>query len=165
MTRATPVSAAKERLARLSAAGLLTRRARWVGRLTARRRGHAPRHWRRGFTLVEILATLVLAAIILPVAMSGISLALNVADESRSQTEAASLAQTKMAEIVACALWNNTSQSGDFSPDRPDYRWSALVHDWMGTRIRQLDVEVVWSRRGRDRHVVLSTLVYTGDSQ
>jgi len=137
MSRATPVSAATQRLAR-------------------------PTARRRGFTLVEILATLVLAAIILPVAMSGISLALNVADESRSRTEAASLAQNKMAEIVALSLWNNSSLSGDFSPDRPEYRWSALVRDWQGTRIRQLDVEVLWNRRGQDRRVVLSTLVYTG---
>ena len=49
---------------------------------------------RRGFTLVEILATLALVAIILPVAMSGISLALRVADESRRQTEATALAQS-----------------------------------------------------------------------
>jgi len=138
MSRATPVSAATQRLAR-------------------------PTARRRGFTLVEILATLVLAAIILPVAMSGISLALNVADESRSRTEAASLAQNKMAEIVALSLWNSSSLSGDFSPDRPEYRWSAQVRDWQGTRIRQLDVEVLWNRRGQDRHVVLSTLVYTGE--
>jgi prepilin-type N-terminal cleavage/methylation domain-containing protein len=129
-----------------------------------RQRGHATRirHGRRAFTLVEILATLVLAAIILPVAMSGISLALSVADESRWQTEGAALAQNKMAEIMACSLWSNSSLSGDFSPDQPEYRWAALVHDWQGTRIRQLDVEVSWNSRGQDRHVVLSTLVYTG---
>jgi hypothetical protein len=107
----------------------------------------------------------VLTAIILPVAMGGISLALGVADESRRKTEAAALAQNKMAEIVALSLWDNSSLGGDFSPDRPEYRWAALVHDWQGTRIRQLDVEVSWNRRGQDRHVVLSTLVYTGETQ
>jgi len=128
-------------------------------------RGHPRARRRRAFTLIEILATLVLVAIILPVAMSGISLALATADESRHETEAASLAQNKMAEIVACEQWHNASLSGDFGPDRPDYRWSAQVSDWQGTQVRQLDVRVLWNNRGRDRSVTLTTLVYAGSSQ
>jgi prepilin-type N-terminal cleavage/methylation domain-containing protein len=121
-------------------------------------------HDRRAFTLVEILATLVLVAIILPVAMSGLSLALKVADESNHQTEAAALAQAKLAEIVACELWHTTSLAGDFSPERPEYRWSAQVSNWQGTRLQQLDVQVLWNYRGQDRRVTLTTLVYTGNS-
>jgi len=124
---------------------------------------------RRGFTLIEILVTLVLVAIILPVAMSGISLALRVANESRRQTEASALAETKMAEIVAGQQWNSASLSGDFAPDWPEYRWTAQFTDWQSTRegpqLRQLDVQVLWKRRGQDRSVTLTTLVYTGSSQ
>jgi general secretion pathway protein I len=119
---------------------------------------------RPGFTLIEILATLLLVAIILPVAMGGISLALNTADESRRRTEAASLAQAKLSEIVAYGQWNNASLSGDFSPDRPEYRWEAQVSDWQGTLVKQVDVQVLWNRRGRNRTVTLTTLVYTGES-
>jgi prepilin-type N-terminal cleavage/methylation domain-containing protein len=133
---------------------------------------------RRAFTLVEILATLALVAIILPVAMSGISLALGVADLSRRQTEAASLAETKMAEIVAGQMWQTASQSGDFAPDRPEYRWVAQVTEWQGATqgtmlsttqsttqsgaLKQLDVQVLWNNKNRERCVTLSTLVYTG---
>jgi prepilin-type N-terminal cleavage/methylation domain-containing protein len=124
----------------------------------------AIRNGRPAFTLIEILATLVLVAIILPVAMSGISLALSVADESRRQTEAASLAQNKMAEIIACELWQTASLAGDFSPEWPEYRWAALVTQWQGTQLRQLDVQVLWNHRGKDRGVTLTTLVYTGNS-
>jgi prepilin-type N-terminal cleavage/methylation domain-containing protein len=127
---------------------------------------------RRAFTLVEILATLVLVAIILPVAMSGISLALGVASESRRQTEAASLAQTKMAEILAGQQWQSSSLAGDFAPDRPEYRWTSQVVEWQGTTqsttqstaLKQLDVQVLWIYRNRQRNVTLSTLVYTGTS-
>jgi len=121
---------------------------------------------RRGaFTLVEVLATLMMVAIILPVAMSGISLALKVADESKRQTEAAALAQAKMAEIVAAELWRTASLAGDFSPERPEYRWSSQVSNWQGTRLQQLDVQVMWNYRGKDRRVTLTTLVYTGNSE
>jgi prepilin-type N-terminal cleavage/methylation domain-containing protein len=132
--------------------------------------GHAtawpchPAYRRRGFTLVEILATLALVAIILPVAMSGISLALGVADQGRRQTEAASLAQTKMAEIIASQQWQTSSLAGDFAPDLPEYRWVAQFTDWQGTTLKQLDVQVLWSQGGTDRAVALSTLVYTGSS-
>ena len=133
--------------------------------------GHAPA-WpchparaRRAFTLIEILATLVLVAIILPVAMSGISLALSVADESRRQTEAASLAQTKIAEIVAEQQYQNTSLAGDFAPDRPEYRWVSQVTDWQGTTLKELDVQVFWNSKNRERSITLSTLVYTGTAQ
>jgi len=117
------------------------------------------------FTLIEVLAALVLTAIILPVAMSGISLALSTAENAALQTEAAALAQTKMAEIVATGDWQNASLSGDFGTERPEFRWTSVVDDWQGTTLRQLDVEVSWTRRGRDRSVVLSTLIYTGASE
>ena len=118
----------------------------------------------RGFTLVEVLATLVLVAIILPVAMSGISLALETAGVSRRQTEATALAHAKMEEIVATGQLQNAELTGDFAPDRPEYRWVAQVNPWQGTQVRQLDVQVSWNQRGRDRSVTLTTLAYTGGS-
>jgi len=131
---------------------------------------HAASRRGRAFTLIEILATLVLVAIILPVAMSGISLALNTADSSRRETEAAALARTKMDEILATQQWINTALSGDFAPDQPDYRWSALVSNWQGgnlqgPQLRQLDVQVTWRQRNRDRGITLSTLIYAGTAQ
>jgi len=132
-------------------------------RASPRRSGAPP--WRsRAFTLVEVLATLVLVAIILPVAMSGISLALETAGVSRRQTEATALAHAKMEEIVATGQWQNAELTGDFAPDRPEYRWSAQVGPWQGTQVRQLDVQVSWNQRGRDRSVTLTTLAYTGGS-
>lgn len=117
-----------------------------------------------GFTIVEILATMAMIAIILPVVMGGISLAFKVADESRWQVEASTLAQTKMAEILAYGQWQNTSLAGDFAPDWPQYRWSAQVRTWQGTQVQQLDVQVLWVHNGKLRSVNLATLIYTGSS-
>jgi len=110
---------------------------------------------------VEVLATLALVAIILPVAMSGISLALATAGESRWQAEATALAQTKMAEILASGDWADAALSGDFAPDRPEFRWESLVTNWQGD-VQQLDVQVSWTHRGQVRSVLLTTLVYAG---
>ena len=51
---------------------------------------------RGGFTLVEVLASLALVAVILPVAMEGVSLAVGAAGLARDRIEAASLAETKL---------------------------------------------------------------------
>jgi len=115
---------------------------------------------RRAFTLVEALATLVLVAIILPVAMRGISLAVAAASHARHQVEAAALAEAKLAELVATGAWQDADLVGDFGEDHPGYAWAADVTEREEATLRQLDVHVAWVERGAERSVTLSTLVY-----
>ena len=118
---------------------------------------------RRGaFTIVEVLATLTLAAIILPAAVHGILLCLGTAVYARQQAQAASLAQTKLAEIVATGELYESEISGDFGEDLPEYTWAAQINDWEDPRLVQVDVAVMWVRRGQEHYVTLSTLVYMG---
>jgi general secretion pathway protein I len=117
---------------------------------------HAPR---RAFTLVEALATLVLVAIVLPVAMRGVSLALAAAGHARRQVEAAALAEAKLNDLVVTSAWRDADLSGDFGDDHPGYTWSAEVTERDEASLRQLDVRVAWISRGAERSVTLSTLV------
>ncbi len=127
-------------------------------------RGHSRILRRGGFTLVEILATLTLATIVLPSVMQGISLSLATAEQARRQVQAASLAHGKLSELVATAQLQHDVLSGDFGTDWPDYRWEARLGDWDNPALRQLDVTVFWRQLGRDRSVTMTTLVYTGGS-
>jgi len=127
--------------------------------LTFRRRAI---HSKGAFTLIEVLAALTLVAIVLPVVVDGVSLSLATAGQARQQTEAASLAQSKLAELVATGQLHDSEIAGDFGPDWPEYRWSAWVDEWEDTRLAQLDVSVIWTRRGRERNVTLTTLIYEG---
>ena len=124
---------------------------------------HREPNRQRAFTLVEVLATLALVAIILPVAMEGISLATTMAGVAKQKMEAASLAETTLAELLATGAWQNGDLSGDFGPEQPQYHWIAEVRDWEGTTLRRMDVHVQWTARGRERSVTLTTLVYTGN--
>ena len=119
---------------------------------------------RRAFTLVEVLATLTLAAIVLPVAMKGISMATAAAAETRRRVEATALAGNQLAELVATGGWQAPGLSGDFSPEWPDYQWTAEVTDWQGTTLKQLQVRVTWTSRGSEHSLALTTLVYVGGS-
>ena len=118
-----------------------------------------------GFTLVEILATLTFAAILLPVVMQGISLCLGTAGQAKHEAEAAALAHGKLSEIVATGQYQQAVSSGDFGTDWPEYRWEARVGDWDGATVRQLDVTVSWRHLGKQRSVTMTTLVYIGGTQ
>jgi type II secretory pathway pseudopilin PulG len=116
------------------------------------------------FTLVEVLASLVLMGVILPVAMQGISVALGLTGSARRQMEAVGLAEDRLAEVLVAEEWRDGDASGDFGEDYPDYEWVAVVEDWDGSVVRQVSVQVVWTSRGKERDVIVSTLVYDEDA-
>jgi len=143
--------------------------------MNKRRFGNSSRGLRAvaGFTLVEMLASLAMVAIVLPVAMEAIGLALSAAGFARQQREAAAFAQMKLAELVSTGSWQTGTLSGDFSDDQstglpPDwqaYTWSAVVTPYSyqnGDSLQELDVTVTWTARGTNPTVTLNTLIYTG---
>lgn len=120
-----------------------------------------PRPTRAGFTLPEVLATLLLVAIVLPSVMQGISLATAAAGTARQRSEATALAESKLNELTATNQWQSGGLSGDFGQEWPAYTWQAEVQSWVEPSARQLHVHVTWYARGRNYDVTLSTLVYT----
>jgi prepilin-type N-terminal cleavage/methylation domain-containing protein len=117
----------------------------------------------KGFTLIEILATFVLIALILPAAMEGISLATKLGVKSKQEIKAGTLAETELGEFLLDGEWSNGDQSGQFEGDDSAYKWSLKVTDWsLETSMKQLDMTVEWTdSSGMDHSVVLSTLVYS----
>jgi len=113
-----------------------------------------------GFTFVELLATIVLIGIIMPVAMRTIALCTSLAGVSRRETEAASLARTRLTELVTSGDWQSSGRAGDFGADWPGYRWTTEVSNWTDTIVSQIDLTVHWQSQGRDRSVTLTTLAY-----
>jgi type II secretion system protein I len=112
-----------------------------------------------GFTLIEVLVALLLLAAVLPVVMGGMSLSLRAAEDSRSQAEASSLAQAKLAELQAENEWDLQKLSGDFGASHSQYRWTAQLTNFSGSTLQQLDVTVTWRQREREHSVVLSTII------
>jgi prepilin-type N-terminal cleavage/methylation domain-containing protein len=111
-----------------------------------------------GFTLVEVLATLVLLGIVVPVAMRGVSVGLAAASTARRTAEAASLANAKLNELVIDGTWQTSGSSGDF-PEAPDYHWTCenVARDYS---TYEVILTVTWHQRGHERHLRLATLVY-----
>ena len=120
---------------------------------------HTARRRPRGVTLMEVLATLVLVGIILPVAMRGVTIAMHAAANARQQSEATMLAEMKLNELIAARDPDFAGSSGDFGPDRPEYRWQVRTagEDF---KTYEVTVAVSWETRGGERSVQLSTLIY-----
>jgi len=127
---------------------------------TSEHRTTAVRRPSKGFTFIELLATVVLIAVIMPVTMGRISLCTSLAGQSRRQIEAATLAKAKLTELVVGRDWETGDKSGDFGKDWPDYRWIAEVAEWTDPTLRRLDLTVFWQSRNRQQSITLSTLVY-----
>jgi type II secretion system protein I len=119
---------------------------------------------RRGFTLIEVLATLLLMAIVLPAVMQGVSIALASASNARQRTEAAAVAQTEMANLLATGQWSGGVLAGDTASNGATYHWQASVEAWpddtTSVGLQQLDMVVTWTGRSGKRSITLSTLTY-----
>jgi len=120
-----------------------------------------------GFTLIEVLVTMTLMSIIIPIVMRGISVSLATANSARHTAEAATLAQSKLSDIAnQVALLMDTSQvgsSGDFGSDWPTYHWECQSTDDQDVGVIRLTVNVTWNERGINRTFALSTMVQSPD--
>jgi prepilin-type N-terminal cleavage/methylation domain-containing protein len=79
------------------------------------------RNQRKAFTLIEVLATLLLMAIVLPAVMQGVSIALASASNARQRTEAAQVAQSQLALLLATTQWNGGILAGDVQSNGSTY--------------------------------------------
>ena len=119
-----------------------------------------PARTRRGVTLVETLAALALVAITLPVLARAWIITMDCAARSRAQVVSTTLAQNKLADLVAAGDQADDAESGDFGNDYPGYRWQVDTSSWpLDDRFRQINVTVKWNRRNMDYETTLSTLV------
>ena len=116
-----------------------------------------------GFTFAELLATIVLIGIIMPVAMRTIALCTRLGGLSRKETEAASLARAKLTELVTSKDWQSGSKQGDFGSDWPAYQWTTDISTWTDSIVSEILLTVRWQSQGLEREVTLATLVYAED--
>jgi prepilin-type N-terminal cleavage/methylation domain-containing protein len=119
---------------------------------------------RAGFTLIEVLATLLLMAIVLPAVMEGVSIALASASNARQRTEAAAVAQSQMTTLLATGQWNGGVLAGDVVSNGGTYHWQAAAVAWpldtTTVGLMQVDMVVTWTGRSGNQSITLSTLIY-----
>ncbi|MEM6749125.1 MAG: type II secretion system protein [Planctomycetota bacterium] len=118
----------------------------------------------RGFTLIEVLAALMLVAIVLPLLLRGFGGSTDATAASQDQTRALTLAEAILSESVAERTWETGDAEGAFDPARfgsgaDRFSWRIESEDWTAAETKQLTAAVTWTRRGRERSVELVTVV------
>lgn len=119
----------------------------------------------RGFTLLEVLAALLLVAIVLPVLMSALNTATHMGGLAHDRAEAAMLAENKLNEILIDRSWQFGDELGEFQTDTDSatlarYTWELYVEQWQDPSVRKLTMIVRWERRGRPQSITLTTAVH-----
>jgi type II secretory pathway pseudopilin PulG len=118
-------------------------------------------------SLIGTLAALAMLAAVATVVSSSWTLMVRLAGQRRGESVAASLAESKLAELAMEPA--STEIDGDrraFDEPHERYDWTATTVEWPGDpRMARLDVTVGWQQRGRRRELTLSTLLDAQGSQ
>ena len=114
---------------------------------------------RRGFTLVEVLASLLLMAIIIPVAMEGMSVASRVGILGQRKAAAMRVAERVLNELITEAQTQQNSSSGTAADGDTVYPWSMRVENWPEDAMQQMTVAVTFSVQGNNYEVSVTTLL------
>jgi prepilin-type N-terminal cleavage/methylation domain-containing protein len=123
-----------------------------------------------GFTLIEILVTLLLIGIVIPAIMHAITAAAEAGNAARHRNDADDLAKSQMAYLIlAVSQGQNPILSADAALDGSQYHWQASVQPWNQDTttlgIQEIDLTVSWADRGRLQSIVLSSLAYNHEQQ
>src|SRR5579859_4450216 len=92
---------------------------------------------RGGFTLVEVLAAMLLMAIVVPVAVSGLHMASRAGEVTQRKAIAMQIAERLLNEVVVTKQWNTANQSGVEQAGALSFRWS--MHDGPWTQLTTLN--------------------------
>src|SRR5437867_5810141 len=115
------------------------------------------------FTLAEVMAALVLMAILIPVALEGLSIASRAGEVATRKDQAALVAERILNEQIVTTNWNTAVQNGTVRQGILDFRWTLRNDPWTvdltQNSMRPLSVEVVFAARGQDYSVKMATLV------
>jgi prepilin-type N-terminal cleavage/methylation domain-containing protein len=117
---------------------------------------------RSGFTLAEVLAALLLMAIVIPVALEGLRVASMAGEVGQRKMVAARIGNKILNELKVTSQLLNTGQSGVVQEHGISYRWTVKNQSWTEDTLSQMTVAtltVSFLAQGRSFEVHLSTLV------
>lgn len=128
-----------------------------------RRRGAASAPYRRraqrGFTLAEVLAALMMMAIIIPVAMEGMSVASRAGILAQRKAAAMRVAERVLNELIIEGQTQQASSGGTVADGDTNYPWSMTSETWPEDAMLQMTVTVTFTVQGNPYDVSVSTLM------
>jgi prepilin-type N-terminal cleavage/methylation domain-containing protein len=124
-----------------------------------RRRGCVTGRDPRAFTLVEILAALLMMGIIIPVAMEGMSVASRVGVLGQRKAAAMRIAEQVLNTVIIEGNTTRASDSGTIDEGVFSYPWTLRSEPWTSEAMSQLTVTVSFTVQGNVYDVSATTLL------
>jgi len=113
---------------------------------------------RRAFTLAEVLAALLLMAIIVPVAMQGVQIASRAGTLGQRKAAAMRVAERVLNELIATDGLTQNTGSGTVAEGDQSYAWTMQTETWPEDAMNLVTVRVVFNVQGNDYNVSLSSI-------
>ena len=114
---------------------------------------------RRAFTLVEVLASLMLIALVVPVAMEAMAVASRAGELGRRKAAAMRVGERVLGELLAEGQLATGATSGVAQEGPFEYPWSVRLENWPEDALQQATVTVTFALRGTTQEIALSTLL------
>ena len=115
----------------------------------------------KGFTLLEVMVSLAIISIVVPLMLSLVQRHVHVHMASERVTIGTLLAQEKIVEIELVGSPDLGSTRGDFGDRYPSYRWEQEIRTTFMNRVREVLVRVLWGEEQNPESVTLTTYVVT----
>lgn len=114
---------------------------------------------RRGFTLIEVLASLLMMAIVIPVAMEGMSIASRAGILGQRKATAMRVAERVLNELMIEGQTLQSSDSGTAVDGDTSYPWTMRIENWSEDAMSQITVAVTFTVQGNPYEVAVTTLL------
>jgi len=115
-----------------------------------------------GFTLLEVLISLLIIAIVLITCLRAQNQSIRLYTLSRDMTIATILARQKMGEIEAAGFPELGEEEGDFEEQFPEFTWKRAVSLTPFEGARRVDLSIAWKDGTLERRVdVISYITNT----
>ncbi len=111
------------------------------------------------FTLAEVLAALLLLAIVIPTAVEVLHVASLGGEVAVRKAAAIRVADRVLNESLVTTNWSNGAQNGTVTEGILDFRWKLSSQGWpQDSTMSVVTAEVTYSAQGKDYTVQLNTL-------
>lgn len=111
---------------------------------------------KRGFTLLEVVVAITIAAIAFPTLLQAFSNGAKQRSIIENRITAIFLLRLRMAEIESAGYSALASEEGDFGTDSR-FKWASEVKDSEIEGLKEVTVTITWQERGKDQSVSLTT--------
>ena len=96
----------------------------------------------RGFTLLEVVIALAIAAGVLLTVISSLNYHLSIVGEDAEETTAALLGRAKLDDPEFAKV---TEKKGDFAPDHPELKWEREITETELPGLNRVRLTVTWN--------------------